>query len=85
MRVAALVALVGLLVLASPRADACSCRAPGPPCEEMFWGTVFVGKAVSAQPVQNKMVVRTVSEVLNGTILTKVDPAMKRLAITLPK
>lgn len=40
----------------------------------MFGGTVFVGKAVRSQPVPAQMLVRTtfdVSEVLNGTILTK--------------
>lgn len=35
-------ALVGLLAPAT--ADACSCRAPGPPCAELFRSTVFVGK-----------------------------------------
>lgn len=30
-------------------AEACSCQAPGAPCESMFLSTVFVGKAVSTK------------------------------------
>jgi hypothetical protein len=62
-------------VLANPtRADACSCVAPGPPCAEMFHGTVFAGKAVSSQDVPRKLKVRVtfeVIEVLHGAIDTK--------------
>lgn len=40
----ALGVLLLTLTLASRDAEACSCRAPGPPCSAMFTSTVFVGK-----------------------------------------
>lgn len=41
-----------IAVLTSREADACSCQAPGPPCETMFSATVFVGKVISSKPTQ---------------------------------
>jgi hypothetical protein len=74
MRVVALAVVCLVIVSAPTRADACSCRAPGPVCEELFFGTVFVGKAVSQAEVPRKLAIRVtfeVIEVLNGGIATK--------------
>lgn len=43
-----LVVLVAALF--ATNSEACSCQAPGPPCESMFSSTVFVGKALSSKP-----------------------------------
>lgn len=47
---ALLVVVTVVAVLTSKEADACSCQAPGPPCETMFSATVFVGKVLSSKP-----------------------------------
>jgi hypothetical protein len=39
-----LVVFAILSLIRSAPADACTCRAPGPPCETVFIATVFVGK-----------------------------------------
>lgn len=49
---ALLVVVTVVAVLTSQEADACSCQAPGPPCETMFSATVFVGKVLSSKPTQ---------------------------------
>lgn len=49
---ALLVVVTVVAVLTSKEADACSCQAPGPPCETMFSATVFVGKVTSSKPNQ---------------------------------
>lgn len=36
--------------LFATESEACSCQAPGPPCESMFSSTVFVGKALASKP-----------------------------------
>lgn len=62
MRVLALLFAVGTALSASS-AMACSCRAPGPPCESMFSATVFVGKVTKTAPLTNATM-RTTFEVL---------------------
>ncbi|MDP1918414.1 MAG: hypothetical protein Q8L14_19360 [Myxococcales bacterium] len=46
---ALLILVVLSAALFTTDAEACSCQAPGAPCESMFFSTVFVGKAISTK------------------------------------
>ncbi|MBL8918027.1 MAG: hypothetical protein JNJ54_04130 [Myxococcaceae bacterium] len=49
MRALACLAVMAV-TLGSSDVEACSCQAPGPPCESMFTSTVFVGKVKTTTP-----------------------------------
>ncbi|MFO0601408.1 MAG: carboxypeptidase-like regulatory domain-containing protein [Myxococcaceae bacterium] len=58
--------VVGVLAW-SPRAEACSCQAPGPPCESMFLSTVFVGTVTNVAQLSGAAITTfEVSEVLHS-------------------
>ncbi len=59
---ALLVVVTVVAVLTPKEADACSCQAPGPPCETMFSATVFVGKVLSSKPAPSTNGISTGSE-----------------------
>ena len=46
-RLVVLVVVAVVTLLRAAPAEACTCRAPGPPCEELFRATVFVGKVTN--------------------------------------